>query len=67
MTDLQKQAYAALHETAERLQALTANARSSDHPLTLSAETRAAIATAVQALHSAQRSMEQKATLAEAV
>ena len=52
-------AYGALHNTADTLRAMVANATSEDHPLMLSDDTVAAVKTALQWLYKAQREMEQ--------
>jgi hypothetical protein len=58
VNNTQKSAYATLSYTADSLRALITAARSSQHPLTMSDETVAAIVAAQQALHTAQRLME---------
>jgi hypothetical protein len=59
MNEHQLAAYAALSITAEQLRALISSARSSLHPLTLSDDTVYSVVIAMNALHDAQRSMEQ--------
>jgi hypothetical protein len=59
MNEHERAAYCVLLINAEQLRALVSSARSSLHPLNLTDETLDAIGTAVNALHAAQRSMEQ--------
>jgi len=58
MTEHQRAAYTALHDTAETLRALVSGARSYSHQLELNLDTVLLIGDAINALHAAQRTME---------